>query len=44
MYPADDPFLGEVRQEMREQVLRIGHHASLAVWGGNNENEAAFSW
>ena len=44
MYPADDAFLGEVRLEIREQALRLGHHASLAVWGGNNENEAAFAW
>jgi beta-galactosidase/beta-glucuronidase len=29
---------------MREQVLRIGHHPSVALWGGNNENEAAFGW
>lgn len=44
MYPADDQFLSDVRQEMREQVLRIGHHPSLAVWGGNNENEVGFGW
>ena len=44
MYPSDAAFLANVRQEIKEQVLRLGHHASLAVWGGNNENEVGFWW
>ena len=44
MYPADPAFLSNVRQEMKEQVLRLGSHASLGVWGGNNENEVGFWW
>jgi beta-mannosidase len=44
MYPADTKFLDDVRLEIREQLLRIGSHSSLAVWGGNNENEVGFHW
>ena len=37
-YPLDDPrFVENVRAEIRNQVLRLHHHASLALWCGNNE-------
>ena len=26
------------------QAARVGAHSSLAIWGGNNELEPAFSW
>jgi len=39
-YPEDDPdFVENVRQEIRDQVARLRHHASLALWCGNNENQ-----
>lgn len=39
-YPADDPsFVENVKVEATEQVRRIGHHASMALWCGNNELE-----
>ena len=46
------PFLltprpGRARQVYKEityQVRRLDHHASLAIWGGNNEIEVAFGW
>lgn len=41
MYPAFDGFLKSVRVEVKQQVQRIQHHACIAVWAGNNENEAA---
>jgi beta-mannosidase len=41
MYPADPATLASVREEVRHQVRRLQHHASLALWAGNNENEAA---
>ena len=25
-------------------MRRLDHHASLAIWGGNNEIEVAFGW
>ena len=37
-YPAfDDAFMENVRQEARDNVLRIRHHPCIAVWCGNNE-------
>jgi beta-mannosidase len=37
-YPAFDPaFMANVRQEIRDNVRRLRHHPSLAVWCGNNE-------
>ena len=39
-YPLnDEAFLKNVRQEVIDNVRRLRHHASLAVWSGNNENE-----
>lgn len=37
LYPGDDAFLASVRAEAECQVKRIRHHASLALWCGNNE-------
>ncbi|HMF41377.1 MAG TPA: glycoside hydrolase family 2 protein [Polyangia bacterium] len=42
MYPGDDPFVENVRQEAIENVRRLRNHPSLALWAGNNENEAAW--
>lgn len=40
LYPLDDPgFLEEVRAEVIENVRRLRHHPSLALWCGNNEIE-----
>ncbi|MCA9919443.1 MAG: glycoside hydrolase family 2 protein, partial [Anaerolineales bacterium] len=40
VYPLDDPaFLENVRLEVEENVRRIRHRASLALWCGNNEME-----
>ena len=39
-YPADDDaFLASVRAEAEDAVRRLRHHASLALWCGNNEIE-----
>ncbi|MCP3729732.1 hypothetical protein M9978_04750 [Sphingomonas sp. MG17] len=40
-YPDDDPaFVENIRAEVTEQVTRLRHHACLALWCGNNENQA----
>ncbi len=42
MYPGDDAFLENVRLEAIDNVKRLRNHASLALWCGNNEIEAAW--
>ena len=44
MYPRHPAFLAEVAQEVAYQARRLNWHPSLAVWGGNNEIEAAVWW
>lgn len=39
-YPGDDPaFVDNVKHEAIDAVRRIGHHACIALWCGNNEME-----
>ena len=44
MYPSDTSFLHEVSQEVQDHVRRLSSHASVVVFGGNNENEVALDW
>jgi beta-mannosidase len=39
IYPEDDAFAENVRVEAVENVRRLRHRASLALWCGNNEME-----
>lgn len=39
IYPADADFSDNVRIEAIENIRRIRHHPSLALWCGNNEME-----
>jgi beta-mannosidase len=39
VYPEDDDFAENVRVEAVENVRRLRHRASLALWCGNNEME-----
>lgn len=43
LYPATKSFLENVQVEITQQVERLQHHPSMAIWAGNNENEAAFA-
>lgn len=44
MYPSwDAGFLANVEAEARDNIRRLRHHASLALWCGNNELEGAFA-
>jgi beta-mannosidase len=46
IYPLDrEDFVANLRQEMLENVRRLRHRASLALWCGNNEMEWGWeSW
>ena len=45
MYPGDDDFLNNVKVEIDQQINRLQHHASLALWCGNNEiDEGWHNW
>ncbi|MBP7962501.1 MAG: glycoside hydrolase family 2 protein [Caldilineaceae bacterium] len=46
IYPLDDPeFVENVRVEVVENIRRLRHRASLALWCGNNEMEWGWeSW
>ncbi|OLV18503.1 beta-mannosidase [Deinococcus marmoris] len=38
MYPAHTEFQASIREEAEVAVRRLRHHASLALWCGNNED------
>lgn len=45
MYPGDEKFIENVKQEVIDNVNRLQNHASLALWCGNNENsEGWHNW
>ena len=45
MYPGDEGFVENARQEAIQQVRRLRNHASLAMWCGNNEvDEGWHNW
>jgi beta-mannosidase len=41
MYPGDQAFLDNVRQEAVDNVKRLRNHPSIVIWVGNNEIESA---
>lgn len=43
MYPGDEHFLENVRQEAIDNVIRLRNHPSIAIWCGNNEMEDAWN-
>jgi beta-mannosidase len=38
-YPEHDSIIENIKNEVTQNVNRLQHHASIAVWCGNNENE-----
>ena len=38
-YPRDTTFLNNTLNEVKYQVSRLRKYTSIAIWGGNNENE-----
>jgi beta-mannosidase len=43
-YPSTPQFLKQVDAEVRYQVKRIGSHASVALWCGDNEVVGSLGW
>jgi beta-mannosidase len=43
-YPSNREFLDDVRTEITQQVRRLGHHACIALWCGDNEVIGSLSW
>lgn len=44
LYPADEAYLAEVDCEIEHQIRRLSHHASIALWCGDNEVIGALNW
>jgi len=45
LYPGDQAFLDNVRQEAIDNVKRLRNHPSIVIWVGNNEMESGwFHW
>ncbi|MDO6590972.1 MULTISPECIES: beta-mannosidase [Rhodobacterales] len=44
LYPSDAVYLAEVRAEVSDNVARMHHHASIAIWCGDNELIGALGW
>ena len=42
MYPGDEAFLDNVRQEAIQNVKRLRNHPCMAIWVGNNEMDSAW--
>jgi beta-mannosidase len=38
MYPGDNEFLTNIKEEAEQQVKRLRNHPSIALWCGNNES------
>jgi len=43
-YPSDRTFLRSVETEVTQQVRRLSHHASIALWCGDNEVIGSLDW
>ncbi len=43
LYPNDIEFKHNVLEEIRENIVRLRNHPSLAIWCGNNEIEVAWT-
>jgi beta-mannosidase len=44
VYPSEQQFMDNVRQEAVENIIRLRNHPSLALWCGNNEIEQMYIW
>ncbi len=38
-YPEHESFIKNIKDEVKENVIRLQYHPSIIIWCGNNENE-----
>ncbi|HEY4203307.1 MAG TPA: glycoside hydrolase family 2 protein [Devosiaceae bacterium] len=43
-YPSNREFLADIRNEITQQIRRLSHHASIALWCGDNEVIGSLTW
>ena len=43
MYPGDEAFLENAKQEAEDQLVRLRNHPSIVLWCGNNENSEGWN-
>ena len=43
-YPSNREFLDDVEVEITQQLRRLGHHACVALWCGDNEVIGSIGW
>ncbi|MFT4662397.1 MAG: beta-mannosidase [Patiriisocius sp.] len=43
LYPSDEAFLNNVKEEVTENINRLKRHPCIALWCGNNEIEVAWN-
>lgn len=43
MYPGNEEILANIKQEAKDNVIRLRNHPSIALWCGNNEIDVAWS-
>lgn len=43
LYPTDQDTIKLITEELKQQVERLQHHPSIALWAGNNENEVSIA-
>jgi len=44
VYPQNQDFARKVETEVRSVVRKLRNHPSLALWSGNNEDDASLNW
>ena len=43
-YPQREDFARKIEEEVISVVMKLRNHPSLALWSGNNEDDAALRW
>ena len=44
VYPQDEEFQSKIREEVKAVVIKFRSHPCIALWSGNNEDDASLTW